>query len=155
MGFLDKMMGLGGAKSDSKKQEIREIFNTKVANGDNYTVIAAMNMVTTKKLLKEIRTYYNYIIGYKDGEDPELVVISTNSDLSSVEEPVHCLKSECTKADFLQEVSTCSLIHPAFGSEPLDFFVIASTMWGGYIIDVSYVDEFGPFVEFYQNRFVK
>lgn len=155
MGFLDKMMGLGGSKSDAKKQEIREIFNSKVQNGDDYIVLAAMNMVTTKKLLKEIRTYYNYIIGYKDGDDPELVIISTDSELSSFEEPVHCKKSECSKIEYLQQTGSFSITHPQLGSEPVDFGIIASTAWGGYVIGVSYVDEYMPFAEFFQNRFCK
>lgn len=155
MGLLDKIMGMGGAKSDGKKQEIRALFNSKVENGDSYTVVAAMNMVTTKKLLEEVRTYYNYIIGYQDGGDPELVIIATDSQLSSFEDPVFCKKSECTKAEYLQETGSFTLTHPAFGNDPLDFSIIASTNWGGYVISVSYVDEFMPFMEFYQNRFAK
>lgn len=79
MGILNKIMGMGGAKSDAKKEEIRQIFISRVEDGESYTVLAAMNMVTTKKLFKEVRTYYNYIIGYKDGDDPELVIISTDN----------------------------------------------------------------------------
>ena len=153
MGFFNKMMGLGGAKSDSKKQEIRNIFDSKVKNAESYTVLAAMHLETTKKLLKEIRTYYNYIIGYKDGEDPEIVVVSTDSELLSFEEPVYCKRSECSKALYLPSTGSFSLVHPSFGSEPLNFSVIASTAWGGYVIDVSYVNEFMPFMEYYQNRF--
>ena len=155
MGFMNKMMGLGGEKSDAKKQEINAIFGSKVENGESYTVLAAMNMVTTKKLLKEIRTYYNYIIGYKDGDDPELVIIATDSELSGFEEPVRCKKSECVKAAYLQATGSFTLTHPAFGNNPLNFSVIASTAWAGYIISVSYVDEFAPFMEFFQTRFAK
>lgn len=155
MSFLKKIMGMGGAKSDSKKEEIRSLFNSKVENGDEYATIAAMNLVTTKKLLKEIRTYYNYIIGYKDGDDPEMVIISTTNDLSSLEEPVLCKKSECVKADYLSETGSFSVTHPQFGSDPVNFSIIVSTAWDGYIIDVSYLDEYTPFTEFFQNRFAK
>lgn len=155
MGILNKMMGMGGAKSDTKKDEIRGIFNSRVEEGESYTVLAAMNMVTTKKLLKEVRTYYNYIIGYKDGDDPELVIISTDNELSAFEAPVRCKKSECQKAGYLEKTGSFTVTHPSLGGEPLDFAVIASTAWGGYVIDVSYVDEFMPFMEFFQNQFAK
>ena len=155
MGFLDKVMGLGGSKSDSKKQEIREIFNTNVQDGDSYTVLAGMNMVTEKKLFKEIRTFYNYIIGYKDGDDPEIVVIPTDSELSVVEEPAYCKKSECMEAKYLMQTSMFTITHPDLGNKPIDFGVIASTAWGEYVISVSYVDEFTPFTEFFQKRFAK
>lgn len=155
MGLLDKMMGLGGAKSDARKEEIRKIFDSKVENGTDYTVLAAMNMVTTKKLFKEIRTYYNYIVGYKDGDDPELVIISTDSELSDFDPPVICKRSECKQAAYITKTGSFTLTHPAFGNELLNFSVIASTAWGGYVISVSYVDEFMPFMEFFESRFSK
>lgn len=155
MGFLNKIMGLGGAKSDSKKEEIRGIFNSKVEDGESYTVLAAMNMVTTKKLFEEVRTYYNYIIGYKDGDDPELIIISTDCELSAFEAPVRCKKSECQEAGYLEKMCLFTITHPDLGSEPLNFAIIGSTAWGGHIIQVAYVDEFMPFMEFYQNRFMK
>jgi len=155
MGFLDKIMGLGGAKSDSKKQEIRDIFNASVEGGDGYIVFAAMHMVQEKKLLKEVRTFYNYIIGYKDSSDPELVIIATDHELSDIGEPVRCKKSECTEAKYLEQTGSFTVTHPGLGSEPVDFAVIVSTAWGGYVIDVSCLDEFAPFAEFYQNRFAK
>jgi hypothetical protein len=154
MNFLKNLMGMGGAKSDSKKAEIRNIFNSKVEVGESYTVLAAMNMVTEKKLLKEIRTYYNYIIGYKDGDDPEIVILCTDHELSEVDTPVYCKKSECSKAECSQH-GTFLITHPHFGGKPLEFGIIPSTALGGYIISVSYVDEFTPFMEFFQNRFAK
>jgi hypothetical protein len=117
-----------------------------------------MNMVTTKKLTKEIRTYYNYIVGYKEGDDPEIVLISTTNDLVSAEEPVFCKRSECKKAVYLQNTGAFSISHPKLGDTPLDFGIIASAAWGSsgaLIIPVSYVDEFTPFTEFFQNRFAK
>ena len=155
MGFLNKMMGMGGAKSDEKKQEIRNIFDSAVEDGESYAVLAAMHMVSEKKLLKEVRTFYNYIIGYRDGDDPEIVVISTDCELSEISEPVYCKKSECSQAKYLSNTGSFTVTHPGLGSKPVDFSVIASTAWGGYIIDVSYVDEYMPFMEFYQNRFAK
>ena len=155
MGFLNKLMGLGGAKSDAKKQEIREIFNDNVQDGDSYTVLAAMNVVYEKKLLEEIRTFYNYIVGYKDGADPEIVIISTDSDLYDVDEPVRCKKSECQEAKYLEQTGSFTLTHPDLGSGPTDFAVIASSAWGANIISVSYVDEFTPFMEFFTKRFCK
>ena len=155
MGFLDKLMGMGGSKSDSKKQEIREIFNANVQDGDSYTVLSAMNMVTEKKLFEEIRTFYNYIIGYKDGNDPEIVIIPTDSELSGVEEPVCCKKSECREAKVLTQTCMFSITHPGFDNKPVDFGIIASTAWGEYVISVSYVDEYTPFSEFFQKRFAK
>jgi hypothetical protein len=74
MGLLDKFKGLvsdtisgiaaggqSGGNVEGKKEEIRNIFNSKVKDGESYNVLAGMNMVTTKKLTKEIRTYYNYL----------------------------------------------------------------------------------------------
>ncbi|MDR3077331.1 MAG: hypothetical protein LBV15_01030 [Planctomycetota bacterium] len=164
MGLFDKIMGAlggaGGGKSDSKKEEIRHIFDAKVENGGDYMVLAGMNMVTTKKLTKEIRTYYNYIIGYKDGDDPEIVLMSTTNDLSSVDAPVICKKSECTKAEYIQKTGSYSILHPSLGNEPTDFGIIASAAWGApgsgaLIIPVSYLDESMPFMEFFQNRFAR
>jgi hypothetical protein len=129
-----------------------------VKDGGSYAVLAGTHLVTTKKLTKEIRTYYNYLIGYKDGDDPELVIISTSPDLASVDEPAICKKSECTKAEYIEKNGLFSVSHPAFDA-PVDFGVIASEAWGagsgGMTIRVAYVDEFMPFVEFFQNRFVK
>ena len=155
MGFLKNLMGMGGAKSDSKKAEIRNIFNSNVEDGESYTVLAAMDLVYEKKLLKEIRIFYNYIIGYKDGDDPEIVILSTDHELSSVEEPFYCKKSDCLKAEYNQQNGKFSITHSTFGDKPVIFAIIASSAWGGYIIDVSYVDEFMPFMEFFQNRFSK
>jgi hypothetical protein len=59
--------GQSGSNAEGKKEEIRNIFNAKVKDGESYNVLAGMNMVTTKKLTKEIRTYYNYLVGYKNG----------------------------------------------------------------------------------------
>jgi hypothetical protein len=168
MGIFDKFIGIvggaaggsAGGKSDSKKEEIRSIFNSKVNDGESYTVLAGMNMVTTKKLMKEIRTYYNYLIGYKDGDDPEIVLISTTNDLASVDEPVICKKSECTKAVYLQKTGSFNISHPKLGDAPVDFSIISSAAWGAplsgaLIIPVSYLDEYMPFTEFFQTRFAK
>jgi hypothetical protein len=170
MGLFDKFKGLvgdavdgiaggqSGDKAEGKKEEIQNIFNAKVKDGGNYNVLAGINMVTTKKLTKEIRTYYNYIVGYKDGDDPEIVLISTTYDLVSVEEPVFCKKSECKRAEYLQNTGSFSILHPKLGDSPLDFSIIASAAWGSsgaLIIPVSYVDEFTSFTEFFQNRFAK
>ena len=154
MDFLKKMMGMGTSASADKKEEIKGIFESNVERGADYTVLAAMHMVTTKNLLKEVRTYYNYILGYKGGDDPEIVVISTDSELSGFEDPVVCKKSECTKAEYLTETGSFCITHPSF-DEPLPFAVIASTAWGGYVISVSYVDEFTPFMEFFTTQFAK
>jgi hypothetical protein len=168
MGLFDKFAGIlggtaggsAGGKSDGKKEEIRNIFNSKVNDGGSYTVLAGMNMVTTKKLMKEVRTYYNYLIGYKDGDDPEIVLISTTNDLESVDEPVVCKKSECIKAVYLQKTGSFSISHPKLGDAPVDFGIISSAAWGApgsgaLIIPVSYLDEFTPFTEFFQTRFTK
>ena len=155
MGFLKNLMGMGGAKSDAKKAEIRNIFNSKVENGENYTVLAAMYLLTEQKLFKEIRTFYNYIIGYKDGDDPQIVIISTDSELYDIGDPIFCKKSECLKAEYQQQVGMFSVTHPDLGDKPVIFSIIASSAWGEYVIKVSYVDEFMPFMEFFQNRFAK
>ncbi|MHC6201660.1 hypothetical protein ACYULU_00505 [Breznakiellaceae bacterium SP9] len=170
MGLFDKFVGLvgnaisgavggqSGGKADGKKEEIRNIFNSKVKEGEGYTVLAGMKLVTTKKLTKEIRTYYNYLIRYKDGDDPEIVIISTTNDLASVDEPVFCKKSECKKAEYLQDTGSFSVLHPKLGDDPLDFSIIASAAWGSsgaLVIPVSYVDEYMPFTEFFQSRFSK
>jgi hypothetical protein len=152
--------GQSGGKSEGKKEEIRNIFDSKVNDGKDYTVLAGMNMVTTKKLMKEIRTYYNYLIGYKDGDDPEIVLIATSNDLASVDEPAVCKKSECTKAVYLQNTGSFSISHPKLGNAPVDFSIISSAAWGApgtgaLIIPVSYLDEYTPFTEFFQNRFTK
>lgn len=155
MGLLNKMMGLGGEKSDRKKEEIQGIFNSKVEDAESYTVVAAMNMLTEKKLLKEVRTFFNYIIGYKDGDDPEIVIMSTESDLSYTNDPVYCKRSECLEAKYMEKTGNFTITHPALGKKPVDFSIIASTAWGGYVIDVSYLDEYEPFAEFYKSRFSK
>lgn len=41
-------MGMGTSGSEAKKEEVRKIFNEKVADGASYETLAAMNMVTTK-----------------------------------------------------------------------------------------------------------
>jgi hypothetical protein len=170
MGLFDKFVGLvgdavsgvaggqSGSNAEGKKGEIRNIFNAKVKDGESYNVIAGMNMVTTKKLTKEIRTYYNYLVGYKDGEDPEIVIISTTYDFASIAEPVLCKRSECTKAVYIQDTGSFSISHSKLGDAPLEFAIIASSAWGSsgaLIIPVSYVDEFAAFTEFFQNRFAK
>ena len=155
MNLLNRLMGMGGEKSDAKKEEIRSIFNDKVENGESYAVLVAMNVVVEKKLLKEVRIFYNYIIGYKDGDDPELVIISTDNQLSEFEEPVICKKSECLEAKYLEKTGSFTVTHPDLGSEPVDFAIIGSTAWGGEFIKVSYIEECIPFMEFYQTRFAK
>ncbi|MDR3149936.1 MAG: hypothetical protein LBT88_08025 [Oscillospiraceae bacterium] len=153
MGLLNKMMGLGGAKSDAKKQEIRDVFNARVENGAEYTVLAAMNLVTEKKFLKEVRTYYNYIIGYKDSENPEIVVISTDSEVSRVGEPICCKKSDCLKANYLEKAGLFTIEHPALENQALNFSIILTSALG-YTISVSYLEEYAPFTEFFKTRFV-
>ena len=168
MGFLDKLVGaIGGAaggsaggKFDGKREEIRNIFNAKVSNGESYTVLAGMNLVTTKKLTKEVRTYYNYLIGYQDGDDPEIVLITATNDLTSVDEPVICKKSECTKAVYLQNTGSFSVSHPKLDGGAVDFSIISSAAGGApgtgaLIIPVSYLEEYTPFTEFFQTRFAK
>ncbi|MDR2806178.1 MAG: hypothetical protein LBB85_11210 [Dysgonamonadaceae bacterium] len=146
--------GQPGAKEERNKAEIRKIFNEKVKDGESYDVVAGVNMVITNKLTKQIQTYYNYIIGYRDGDDPELVIISTTYDFASVSEPVVCKKSECKKAEY-DSAGKFSITHPKLGDAPLDFVIIVTAGWGTLIIPVSYVEEFTPFVEFFQNRFAK
>jgi len=154
MGFLNKLMGVGTAGSESKKEEIRQIFNSTVQNGESYTVVACMHMAFEKKLLKDVYTYYNYLVGYKDGDDPEIVIISTTHDLTSLDEPVYCKKSECTKA-YYDPQGMYVISHPQLDADEIKFTVIPSTAWGGYIISVSYLDEATPFWEFFQKRFEK
>jgi hypothetical protein len=160
-GAAGKLVGeQSESKTEEKKEEIRKIFDAKVPNGKDYLVLAGTHMVTTKKLTKEIRTYYNYLIGYKDGEDPEIVIISTSNDLASVDEPVICKRSECTKTEYLQSHGLFSISNPKLGDKPVDFAIIASAAWGAsrsgaLVIPVSYLDEFYPFSEFFQNRFAK
>jgi hypothetical protein len=77
-----------------------------------------------------------------------------------VDEPVLCKKSECTKAEYLQGTGSFSVSHPSLGGAPVDFAVISSAAWGApssgaLIIPVGYLDEYGPFTEFFQKRFVK
>jgi len=146
---------MGTAKSEAKKEEIRQIFNTKVPNGENYAVIAAMYLHTKQTILKETRTYYNYIVGYKDGDDAEIVIIETTYDLASQGEPIYCKKSECSKAWYDANIGTFNISHPQLENGSVIFVIIASSAWGGYIIPVSYVDEFTPFTEFFQNKFAK
>ncbi|MDR2751147.1 MAG: hypothetical protein LBC41_10840 [Clostridiales bacterium] len=147
----------GPAKADPKKEQIRSIFNSRVPEGESYSVIAGMFLVTTKKLTKEIRTYYNYIIGYKDGDDPEIVSLSTTNDLATVDEPVYLKKSECDKAEYLQNTASFSITSKTL-ENPLNFGIITSAAWGhsgALIIPVGYQDEFMPVTEFFQNRYAK
>lgn len=155
--FTGKLSGQAAEKNEEKKEQIHNIFLSKVENGNDYTVLAAANMVTTKKLTKEVRTYYNYIIGYRDGDDPEIVVLSTTDDLSSVGDPIHCKKSECIKAGDEKNIGDFRIWHPAFGKDPLILHICVSaySQLGTMEIKVSYLDEFYPFQEFFQNRFTK
>jgi len=155
MGFLDKLMGLGGAKSDSNKQKITEIFNSKVENGEEYATLGCFHLVTTKKLMKEVRTFFNYIVGYKDASDPEIVIIPVSYDLSDIGDPILCKKSECTKAEYLVKSGEFIITHPELPEGKVPFCIIVSTMWDGYIIKVSYVHEYAPFTEFFEKKFAK
>ncbi|MDR1222742.1 MAG: hypothetical protein LBL07_07695 [Tannerella sp.] len=153
-----KLSGKAAEKNEEKKEEIRNIFDSKVQSGKDYTVLAGSNMVTTKKLMKEVRTYYNYIIGYKDGDDPEIVIIPTTDDLGTVDEPAICKRSECTKAVYEINTGNFRISHPAFSDAPLDFQIIVAAahgQLGALMIPVSCMDEFFPFTEFFQNRFAK
>jgi hypothetical protein len=156
MGFLSNLMGMGGAKSDAKKEKIRNIFNEQVKDGESYSVFAGFNIVVKDKLLKQVSTYYNYLIGYKDGDDPEMVIISTDNKLSSFKPPVYCKKSECSQANVSKE-GLFSIWHPAFEKEPLRFGVSAFSAMhlDSYLLKVSYVNEYEPFATFFQNRFAK
>ena len=100
------IMGMGGAKSDSKKEEIRGIFDSNVEDGASYIVLAGMHPEVKKNLLKEVRTFFNYIIDYNDSDDPEIVIIPTDSELSVVDEHVYCKKSEYLKAVYLQQTGS-------------------------------------------------
>ena len=52
MGFFSRLFGLeGGAKSESKKQEIRNNFNSLVEKGEDYVTLCVMDIVYEKKLL--------------------------------------------------------------------------------------------------------
>ena len=155
MGFFKD---LKEKKLKAKKQEIRDLFDANVEDGQSYKVLAAMNLVIVKKAFKYIDTYYNYIIGYRDGDDPEIVVIATDSELSGVDDPVFCKKSECRKAVYSEATCGFKLAHRELGRKPVSFNVIASQKLGRlgkYIIKVSYVDEFLPFLEFFKTRFLE
>ncbi len=157
MGFLSRLLGLeGGAKSESKKQEIRNKFNSLLENGESYVTLSVINIVYEKKLFKDVTTYYNYILGYKDGDDPEIVIISTDNTLSSFEPPIICKRSECNSAFLSDKSKRFTIDHPAFGEQPLEFFIdpTGSTN-GGYTIGVSQSQEFQPFYDFFMDKFAK
>ena len=154
MGFFDKLMGMGTEKTAGAKKQIAEIFASEVENGESYTTFAGYYMVTTKKLLKEIRTFYNYIIGYKDGDDPEVVVIPVSDDLADVSSPVRCKKSECSKAG-ADANGLFQIKHPALDDGGIFFSIIVTRAVGAHMIEVSYLEEFPQIMEFFQTRFTK
>lgn len=157
MGFFSRLFGLeGGAKSESKKQEIRNNFNSLVENGEDYVTLCVMDIVYEKKLFKDVTTYYNYIIGYKAGDDPEIVIISTDNNMSSFEPPIICKRSECESAFFNEKRKRYTIKHSAFGEHPMEFFLdpTGSTN-GGYTIGVNQLQEFQPFYDFFTGVFSK
>jgi hypothetical protein len=147
-------MGIGTQQTADMKKKIAEIFAEHVEGGESYTTFAAYYMLTTKKLLKEIRTFYNYIIGYKDGDDPEAVVIAVSEDLDSIGGPVRCRKSECSKAG-VGANGMFYIKHSGLDGGGIDFTVIVTKAAGAHMIDVNYVEEFQQIMEFFQNRFTK
>jgi hypothetical protein len=154
--LMNKMMGLNTEASGETKQKIREIFDSRVQDGASYTLVAGFFVFYETKLMKQIQTFYNYIVGYKDGDDPEIVVLPVSYDLDSVYEPVSCKKSQCQKAEYNATNGVFHIKHPGLEKSEVSFGVIPSTsLHGGYIIKVSYVDEMMPFMEFFQSRFTK
>jgi hypothetical protein len=154
--LVSKLMGTNPEASEGAKQKIREIFDSKVADGAGYTLVAGFFVTYENKLTKQIQTYYNYIIGYKDGDDPEIVVLPVSWDLVSVYTPVICKLSQCKKTAYDAEHGGFHIEHPALENGEVKFAVIPSTsLYGGYIIKVSYVDEMMPFLDFFQKRYSK
>jgi hypothetical protein len=158
MGLFNKLKDLASGKipgSEGTKEKIKQIFESKVKDGNEYVVYAGFNMVTTKKLLKEIRTFYNYIIGYKNGDDPEIVVIPTDYLLEDVGEPIYLKKSQCTKIENLESKGLFHIEHPDLEDGNVYFMINVSKMFGTYTIDVSYIEEYTDFFEFFNKRFLK
>jgi hypothetical protein len=139
------------------KEEIRNIFCLKVKEGATYTVLAGGNVVATRRLMKTENTYYNYLIGYRDGDDPEIVIISTSADLGMTEDPVICKRSACTQALREEDGAEYRILHPAFGGESLNFRIITSARGQAeaLVIPVAYGEEFFSFDAFFRNRFAK
>jgi hypothetical protein len=154
--LASKIMGANVEDSRDAKRKIREIFDSQVEDGAGYTLVAAFFVFFENKLLKQIQTYYNYIIGYRDGDDPDIVVLPVSWDLASIQTPVLCKLSQCGETEYDAEHGMFRIEHPALEKGEVKFGVIPSTsLYGGYIIKVSYVDEMMPFADFFQKRFCK
>lgn len=80
MAFIDlfKKAFLGATDEDNRKNKakMREIFNSSIANGDDYKLIYCHMENRTNAVIVQVTRHSNFIVGYKEGE---VVVIPVNA----------------------------------------------------------------------------
>ena len=77
--FKKAFMGATDEENRQNKAKMREIFNSSVANGDNYKLIYCHMENYTNAVLVQVTRHSNFIVGYKEGE---VIVIPVDSQLA-------------------------------------------------------------------------
>ena len=77
--FKKAFMGATDEENRKNKARMREIFNSSVANGDDYKLIYCHMENCTNAVVVKVTRHSNFIVGYKDGE---VVVIPVNAELT-------------------------------------------------------------------------
>ena len=76
--FKKAFMGATDEENRKNKARMREIFNSSVANGDDYKLIYCHMENLTNAIIVKVTKHSNFIVGYKEGE---VVVIPVDSEL--------------------------------------------------------------------------
>ena len=77
--FKKAFMGATDEENRKNKARMREIFNSSVANGDDYKLIYCHMENYTNAVLVQVTRHSNFIVGYKEGE---VIVIPVDSQLT-------------------------------------------------------------------------
>ena len=77
--FKKAFMGATDEENRKNKARMREIFNSSVANGDDYKLIYCHMENCTNAVIVQVTRHSNFIVGYKEGE---VVVIPVNAELT-------------------------------------------------------------------------
>jgi len=77
--FKKAFMGATDEENRKNKARMREIFNSSVANGDDYKLIYCHMENYTNAVLVQVTRHSNFIVGYKEGE---VIVIPVDSQLA-------------------------------------------------------------------------
>lgn len=112
MGLYNRMFGggtrvqLDTEKSDDNKRRMRNIFNSKVKDGDQYKLIFGYSENIGETNFSVLSTvaykYRNFIIGYRES-DLTLVLIEIEPDLNESGDPITLKSEDLKRADFDQE----------------------------------------------------